>query len=98
MRRWQLVIDDTGSVEDILAFIYCKKWRFGQVLPMPHSLTDSQSKDRATQLLKKYKSGALVTQLCLIMLDCVINGDDMSSKSSKGNQVISVLNIDININ
>ena len=25
-------------------------------------LTDSQSKDRATQLLKKYKSGALVTQ------------------------------------
>ena len=63
MRRWQLVIDDTGSVEDILAFIYCKKWRFGQVLPMPHSLTDSQSKDRATQLLIKYKSGALVTQI-----------------------------------
>ena len=26
-------------------------------------LTDSQRKDRATQLLKKYKSGALVTQL-----------------------------------
>ena len=25
-------------------------------------LTDSQSKDRATQLLTKYKSGALVTQ------------------------------------
>ena len=39
MRRWQLVIDDTGSVEDILAFIYCKKWRFGQVLPMPDSVT-----------------------------------------------------------
>ena len=35
MRRQQLVIDDTGSVEDIHAFIYCKKWRSGQVLPMP---------------------------------------------------------------
>ena len=62
MRRWQLVIDDTGSVEDIHAFIYCKKWRFGQVLPMPDRQTDSQSKDSATQLLTKYKSGALVTQ------------------------------------
>ena len=28
-------IDDTGSVEDINAFIYCTKWRSGQVLPMP---------------------------------------------------------------
>ena len=35
MRWQQLVIDDTGSVEDIHAFIYCKKWRFGQVLLMP---------------------------------------------------------------
>ena len=25
MRRQQLVIDDTGSVEDIHGFIYCKK-------------------------------------------------------------------------
>ena len=60
-----MVIDDTGSVEDIHAFIYCKKWRSGQVLPMPHSLTHSLTtlKDRATQLLIKYKSGALVTQL-----------------------------------
>ena len=40
-----------------------KKWRFGQVLPMPDRQTDSQSKDSATQLLTKYKSGALVTQL-----------------------------------
>ena len=62
MRRWQSVIDDTGSEEAIYAFIYCTKWRSGQVLPMPHSLTDSQRKDRATQLLIKYKSGALVTQ------------------------------------
>ena len=57
-----MVIDDTGSVEDIHAFIYCKKWRSGQVSRMPHSLTDSQRKDRATQLLIKYKSEALVTQ------------------------------------
>ena len=63
MRRWQLVIDDTGSVEGIYAFIYCTKWRFGQVSRMPDGRTDGQTlKDRATQLLIKYKSGALVTQ------------------------------------
>ena len=39
MRRWQLVIDDSGSVEGIYAFIYCKKWRPGQVSPMPYGLT-----------------------------------------------------------
>ena len=55
-----MVIDDTGSVEDIHAFIYCTKWRSGQVLPMPDRLTTL--KDRATQLLIKYKSGAFVTQ------------------------------------
>ena len=42
MRRYQLVIDDTGSVEDIHAFIYCTKWRSGQVLPMPDRQTDWQ--------------------------------------------------------
>ena len=62
MRRLQLVIDDTGSVEGIYAFIYCTKWRSGQVSPMPHSLTDSRRKDSATQLLINYKIGALVTQ------------------------------------
>ena len=63
MRRWQLVIDDTGSVEGIYAFIYCTKWSFGQVSGMPDKRTDGQTlKDRATQLLIKYKSGALVTQ------------------------------------
>ena len=52
-----------GAVEGIYAFIYCKKWRFGQVLPMPYGRTHWQTlKDRATQLLIKYKSGALVTQ------------------------------------
>ena len=67
MWRKQLVIDDTGSVEGIYAFIYCTKWRSGQVLPMPYSLTHSQTlKDRATQLLIKYKSGALVTQYIFI--------------------------------
>ena len=29
-------------------------------------LTDSQSKDSATQLLTKYKSGALVTQISIL--------------------------------
>ena len=61
-RRHQRVIDDTGSVEGIYAFIYCTKWRSGQVSPMPDRLTDSHMKDSATQLLIKYKSGALVTQ------------------------------------
>ena len=70
-----MVIDDTGSVEDIHAFIYCKKWRFGQVLPMPDSLTYSHMKDRATQLLKKYKSGALVTQFKQAVKTDLGNGD-----------------------
>ena len=53
-----------GSVEDIHAFIYCKKWRFGRVSRMPDGRTHSQTlKDRATQLLIKFKTGALVTQL-----------------------------------
>ena len=54
-----MVIDDTGSVEGIYVFIYCTKWRSGQVLLMPHSQT---LEDSATQLLTKYKSGALETQ------------------------------------
>ena len=59
MRRWQLVIDVTGSEEGIYAFIYCTKWKSGQV----SKRTDGQTlKDSATQLLTKYKSGALVTQ------------------------------------
>ena len=58
MRRWQLEIDDTGSEEGIYAFIYCTKWRSGQVSRMPygHGRTDSQTlKDRATQLLKNIR-------------------------------------------
>ena len=64
LRRWQLVLDDTLSAEGIYAFINCTKWRSVQVLPMPYSLTHSLTnlKDSATQLLIKYKSGALTTQ------------------------------------
>ena len=79
-----MVIDDTGSVEDILAFIYCTKWRSGQVLPMPHSLTHSLTtlKDRATQLLIKYKSGALVTQFIFIIFIVIVDvGDCMLGTS-----------------
>ena len=62
-----MVIDNTGSVEDIHAFIYCKKWRFGRVSRMPDGRTHSQTlKDRATQLLIKYKNGAPVTQFLAV--------------------------------
>ena len=64
MRRWQLVLDYTESVEGIYAFIYCTKWSFGQVSRMPDKRTDGQTlKDRATQLPRS-RSGALVTH-CL---------------------------------
>ena len=64
-----MVIDDTGSVEGIYAFKYCTKWRSGQVSRMPYGRMSSQTlKDRATQLLKKYKSGALVTQIVIIII------------------------------
>ena len=63
-----MVIDDTGSVEDIHAFIYCIKWRFGRVSRMPDGRTHSQTlKDRATQLLIKYKNEARVTQ-CMVLI------------------------------
>ena len=62
MRRKQLVIDDTGSVEDIHAFIYIAQ--SGDLDRCYRCLTDRLTtlKDSATQLLIKYKSGALVTQ------------------------------------
>ena len=41
-----------GSVKCLYACIYWKKWRFGQVLPLPDTQTDRQTtEDRATQLL-----------------------------------------------
>ena len=39
MRGWKLLLDYTGSVEGIYAFIYCTKWKSGQVSRMPYSLT-----------------------------------------------------------
>ena len=66
-RQWQLVIDDTGSVERAFVPLYNAQNgdldRFTDPL-LTHSLTHSQTlKERATQLLIRYKSGALVTQL-----------------------------------
>ena len=74
-----MVIDDTGSVKGIYAFIYWTKWRSGQVLPMPDWMTDSLTtlKDSATQLLIKYKSGALVTQSPLLSLLGGVVSDQM---------------------
>ena len=64
-----MVLDDTGSVEGIYAFIYCTKCRSGQVLTMPDSLTQWQTLERrANQLPIKYKSGALVTQLHIVLM------------------------------
>ena len=74
-----MAIDDTGSVEGIYAFIYCTKWRSGQVSLMPHSLTTL--KDRATQLLIKFKSGALVTQFVFGALFVSRDGFKSSHKS-----------------
>ena len=45
----------TGSARGLYAFIYWKKWRFGRVLPMPDTLTHSQTEDRATQLVSSIK-------------------------------------------
>ena len=38
--HYEAVIDDTGSVKGIYAFIYWAKQRSGQVLTTPYSLTD----------------------------------------------------------
>ena len=52
MRRQQLEIDDTGSVEGIGAFTYCTKWRSGQVLPMPYGLTENFERQSYSALYK----------------------------------------------
>ena len=62
MRGWQLIVDDSGSVEGIYALILHKVEIWSGVTDA--LLNDSKTlEDRATQLLMKYKSGALVTQL-----------------------------------
>ena len=35
-----LILGGTWSAKGLYACIYCKKWRFGRVTPMPHTLTD----------------------------------------------------------
>ena len=57
-----MVIDDTGSVECVYKCLYIlhKVEIWTGVKDATHSLTTL--KDRATQLLIKYKSGALATQ------------------------------------
>ena len=49
---------------------------------MPDSLTHSQRKDRATQLLIKYKSGALVTQLSDLGLGDPVEVTEPDARSS----------------
>ena len=45
-----------GSAKGLYACIYWKKWRFGRVTPMPHTLTHSQTTEyRATQLVSSIK-------------------------------------------
>ena len=52
--QYEAVIDVIGSVQGIYAFIYWTKWRFGQMLPIPDSLTHWQTlKERATQTLRR---------------------------------------------
>ena len=63
MRRWQLVIDDTGSVEGNNAFIYCAKLRFDQVLPMPGSLTH-RKKVQQNNLLKSCMGSLVKSENC----------------------------------
>ena len=47
-----LILGGTWSAKGLYACIYWKKWRFGQVLPMPDTQTDRQTtEERATQLL-----------------------------------------------
>ena len=80
------MIGDTGSLEGMHAFIYCTKWRSGHVLPMPDRLTDSRLKDRATQLLIKYKSGALVPQIILFMVAIYVIVINVHKKCKMSNE------------
>ena len=64
------MIDDSVSVEGIYAFIYCTKWKSGRVSRMPDRLTTL--KDRNTQLLIKFKTGALVTQQLIVEIKSLL--------------------------
>ena len=51
-----LILGGTWSAKGLYACIYWKKWRFGRVLPMPDTLTHSQTTEyRATQLVSSIK-------------------------------------------
>ena len=50
-----LILGGTWSAKGLYACIYWKKWRFGRVLPMPDTLTHSQTENRATQLVSSIK-------------------------------------------
>ena len=65
-------------------------------------LTDSQSKDSATQLLTKYKIGALVTQLCQGAGNLSEGGEYQAKSIAKGIRCLnainrSFINVDFNI-
>ena len=47
-----LLLGGTWSAKGLYACIYCKKWRFGRVTPMPHRQTSEYS---ATQLVSSIK-------------------------------------------
>ena len=65
----QAAIDVIGSVENTYAFIYGTKWIFGQVLPIPDSLTDFErwSYSLSNIQLLRSRSGALLTQRFLFV-------------------------------
>ena len=50
-----LVLGGIWSAKGLYACIYWKKWRFGRVLPIPDTLTHSQTENRATQLVSSIK-------------------------------------------
>ena len=64
--------------------MYCTKWRSGQVLPMPYSLTTL--KYRATQFFIKYTSGALETNLAMLInqMNIMIFGPNYETLSKSG--------------
>ena len=76
-----MVIVDTGPVEDIHAFILLQKVKIW-IGVTDASRTDSLTtlKDRATQLLIKYKSRALVTQQHLTHITFL---DGLQTKNGK---------------
>ena len=60
-----LVLGGTWSAKGLYACIYWDKWRFGRVLPMPHTLTHSQTtENRATQLVSIIKHKLSHAILC----------------------------------